>query len=153
MSATQEMHYFDENCLYRQEQRNILDKYNGTSGNNFESVKNYLLSEVYPDIASLAEDAISVEDIVIIAEANKLGPEYARAVSDGLGTEEKKVALYGFHKNLNIIEQIKGGESLSNLIMLIDASCYDDFILNDFFDESRSFINYPKLKAYLNYKR
>lgn len=145
-----EMHCFDD--LYDEKELSLLESYDDTS-DSFELIKHKLIEDRYSDAAAYLQDANSLEEIIIINKAFQLGEEYAKAIKDDLDIEEKKVALYGFTKELNVIKQIHAGESLDNLILLIDAQEYEDFILMDYFDQTGSFINYPAVKKFLISKK
>lgn len=141
-----EMHFFDD--LYSADEKSVIKSYKNKQG-SFESIKAKLLSGKYKDSAEYLQDAESVEEIVVLNKAFTLGKEYVKEIAKDMTLEEKKVALYGFTKELNVVKQIKGGESLENLILLIDAQSYDDFVLMDYFDPTGSFINYPAVKNFL----
>ncbi len=116
---------------------------------DFENVKQQLINTKYKAASAYLQDVTSLGELVLIAKAYDLGPEYADALKDGLTFEEQKVALFGFQQGLNVMEQIKGGEELDNLVLLIRASKHKDFKLMDYFDSTGSYINYPKITKFL----
>lgn len=140
-----EMHYFDDK-IYSKEECDLCKKFN----NNFTEIKERLLKERYADTAEYAKDAETLEELILIAKAFELGEAYAVAVADKeLSDDERKLALYGFKNNINLVEQIKGGENLENLAILIEASTKEGFALMDYFDPTGSYINYVKLQQFL----
>ena len=146
MSDLNEMHVFDEDFL-SSEEKAVLEPY--VTSDDFDTIKESLLRGPFKEIRDFAKDINSLKSLVIVKRAYTLGPEYAKAITSELDEEEQTVALYGFEKELNIIEQIKGGEKLENLILLIDASKYKEFNLMDYFDPTGSYINYPKISKFL----
>lgn len=116
---------------------------------DFENVKQQLINTKYKAASAYLQDVTSLGELVLIAKAYDLGPEYADALKDDLTFEEQKVALFGFQQGLNVMEQIKGGEELDNLVLLIRASKRKDFKLMDYFDSTGSYINYPKITKFL----
>lgn len=132
------------------DEENALLEDNQQQLNDFEKIKKHLIQTKYKKAENYLRDANSIGEIILIAKAYDLGPEYAEALNDELDFEEQKVALYGFQQGLNVIEQIKGGEDLDNLVLLIKASKKENFNLMDYFDSTGSFINYPKLSNFLH---
>lgn len=116
---------------------------------DFETIKSKLIETKYKNASDYLQDVSSLGELVLVAKAYELGPEYANALKDDLSFEEQKVALFGFQQGLNVLEQIKGGEELDNLILLIRASKSEEFKLMDYFDETGSYINYPKVLKFL----
>lgn len=129
-----------ENELLATSQQTISD---------FEKVKQQLIDTKYKEASAYLQDVTSLGELVLVAKAFDLGPEYAEALKDDLSFEEQKVALFGFQQGLNVMEQIKGGEELDNLVLLIRASKHEDFKLMDYFDSTGSYINYPKITKFL----
>ena len=103
----------------------------------------------YKDAADYIADTESLEELVLVAKAFSLGEEYAKAMKGDYSIEEQKVLLFGFLNGLNVKEQIEGGEYPQNLALLIEASSKPGFRLMDYFDETGSYINYPKIKLFL----
>lgn len=93
---------------------------------------------------------MSDKQITLMQIALDMGKEYATALSKaGLDEEAMETAVLGFKNELNVLEQLSAGESSENLRYLIMASTKSEFDINDFFDETGSFINYDKLKKFL----
>ena len=94
--------------------------------------------------------SMSDKQITLMQIALGMGKEYATALSKaGLDEEAMETAVLGFKNELNVLEQLSAGESSENLRYLIMASTKSEFDINDFFDETGSFINYDKLKKFL----
>lgn len=94
--------------------------------------------------------SMSDKQITLMQIALDMGKEYATALSKaGLDEEAMETAVLGFKNGLNVLEQLSAGESPENLRYLIMASTKSEFDINDFFDETGSFINYDKLKKFL----
>ena len=86
----------------------------------------------------------------LFSAAARLGDEYLEQLATAnLTVEQSEVAVLGYYNDLNVIEQLKGGEDPENLKLLIMASKRPGFDINEFFDESGSYIDYVKIKEYL----
>lgn len=86
----------------------------------------------------------------LFSAAARLGDEYLEQLATAnLTTEESEVAVLGYYNDLNVIEQLKGGEDPENLKLLIIASKKAGFDVNEFFDESGSYIDYTRVKEFL----
>jgi hypothetical protein len=142
----EELHVFDD--LYSAEEQQEI-KIDESLASTFSDIKQKLIEGKYSYAKDYLKNATSVEEIVITAAAYRIGEEYAAALQDDLDIEEKKVALFGFKNELNVIEQIKGGEALPDLVTLIEASKIPGFELMSFFDETGSYINYPKIRKFI----
>ena len=94
--------------------------------------------------------SMSDKQITLMQIALDMGKEYATALSKaGLDEEAMETAVLGFKNELNVLEQLSAFASSENLRYLIMASTKSEFDINDFFDETGSFINYDKLKKFL----
>lgn len=145
-----EMHVFDDSYVFNKHEEEIILKCNENKLSNFEIIKTKIVEKYYSDAAEYLEDADTIEEILITAKAFRLGKEYAECLNNSsLNTFEKKVALYGFINELNVVEQLEGGEDPNNLALLIKASTFKDFVLDDYFDATKSFINYPKISKFI----
>lgn len=108
--------------------------------------KPVITKELIPYVNSSMSD----KQITLMQIALDMGKEYATALSKtGLDEEAMETAVLGFKNGLNVLEQLSAGESPENLRYLIMASTKSEFDINDFFDETGSFINYDKLKKFL----
>ena len=86
----------------------------------------------------------------LYSAAARLGDEYLEQLATAnLTVEQSEVAVLGYYNDLNVIEQLKGGEDPENFKLLIMASKRSGFDVNEFFDESGSYIDYAKIKEFL----
>lgn len=83
--------------------------------------------------------------------AAKLGNEYLNQLATAnLSLEESEVAVLGYYNELNVVEQLQAGEDPENLKLLIIASKKDGFDINEYFDETGSYLDYSKIQEFLN---
>lgn len=94
--------------------------------------------------------SMSDKEISLMCIALDMGDEYAAALSKAkLPVDAMETAVLGFKNELNVLEQLKAGESPEDLQYLILASKKPNFNINDFFDSTGSYINYNELKKFL----
>lgn len=146
----EDMHCFDDNYIFTKTDNELIEKYSS----NFTKEKDKIIKTHFNNNANAVKSATSIEDMIILSKALSLGKPYYDIINNGnFDLAEKKLLLYGFTNNLNVLEQLEEGETIDNLKLIIEASTYDDFKLNDFFDATGSYLNPYKLKNYIKLKK
>ncbi len=93
------------------------------------------------------DKSMSIRKFAIVHQCYTIGDEYAAQItSTELSDQQSEVVLYGYLKELNVFEQVKAGESLENLKLLIDLVANEDIEIRDFFDETGEYLDYEKIK-------
>lgn len=98
-------------------------------------------------------NSMSIRKFAIVHECYNIGEEYAKQITSvDLSDQQSEVVLYGYLRELNVFEQVKAGESLDNLKLLIDLVANGDVEIRSFFDETGEYIDYDRILDHVNIK-
>lgn len=96
-------------------------------------------------------NSMSIRKFAIVHKCYNIGEEYAKQITSvDLSDQQSEVVLYGYLKELNVFEQVKAGESLENLKLLIDLIANGDVEIRGFFDETGEYIDYDRVREHVN---
>lgn len=96
------------------------------------------------------DKSMSPERILLYGEAYGIGREYVETLTKfDLNDAQVDAAVYAFKREFNMVEQLAAGETPEHVKLISDAVNKDGFNIMDFFDESGSFLNYAKLRVFV----
>ena len=122
--------------------------------NEWESEKfNYVnsaISEIGEDFLNFVTPDMSMSRLKINYECYRLGREYVNLLNMyELSDEAADAALYGFKNNFNFVDHLANGETAEHARLITDAINTPGFLVNDYFDETGSFLDYDKIRQFL----